>query len=355
MPLQPREISKGRKTKSSVYRERNKAFGCYTDFKVEFPTSEVVLEHIFRARCSKTSGGCQECGKPFSFFKKVPGRLAYACSCKKSHMIFPLKGTPFERCKKPLTLMLDIIYEMFCSKHGFTATQIDRKHQDIVKKNETSHLLLDKISQALGLAIFSHEFRADSTIEVDEVYPYVETGLGPYFTFKRGLGSERLQTVITFTERRSDGTVGITKAIAVEEANSVTLRRLFREFTKPTNIIYTDGSKIYNFLKFDTEFKDYFHEECNHKRKEYVNGLCHVNTVEGFNSYVKKTIHSVYLGVSKPKVQLYLNRVAFNFSFGDKTMFEVIKIIFDSFPNLNENIPNRVKCNRTAKKWLKAA
>lgn len=355
MPIIPQEISKGRKIKSSVYRKRNKLFGNYAEFKAEYETNEVVLEHMFRARYSKSIGGCLACGKPFSFYKKIPNRLAYACSCKKSPMIFPLQGTSFEKLKKPLTVISDIIYEMFCSKHGFTATQIDRKYNDIVKKNETSHLLLDRISQAMGIAIFAEEFRADSIIEVDEVYPYVETGLGPYFSFKRGLGSERLQTVVTFTERRSDGTIGVTKAIAVEDANSSTLARLFREHTKPTNIIFTDGSKIYNFLKFNSEFKDYFHQECNHKRKEYVNGDCHVNTVEGFNSYVKKTIHSVYLGVSKQKVQLYLNRVAFNFSFCDRTIFEVMDIIFKALPPLNENIPNRVKCNRTDKKWLRAA
>jgi len=352
MPLQPREISKGRKTKVSVYKKRNRDFGPLADIKETFNSSEVVLDYIFRGRCSKTLGGCSTCGRPFSFYKKVPGRYAYKCDCNKSKMIFPLKGTPLEHCKIPLNIIIEIVYELICSKHGFTARELERKYGF---KNETCHLVLDKISQLFGLAIFDKPFASDSIIEVDEVYPYVETGLGPYYSFKRGLGSERLQTVITFTERDKDGKVGITKALAIDDANTITLKKLFKELTQPTNTIYTDGSKIYNFLKFNEDFKDYFHNECNHKRKEWVNGDCHVNTVEGFNSYVKKTIHSIYLGVSKPKVQLYLNRVAFGFSFRDRTALETIEILFTSMPGLNDSIENRVKCNRAVHKWSKAA
>lgn len=352
MPLIPREILNERKTKTSVYKKRNRVFGPLADIRETFNSPEVVLDHIFRARYAKTVGECSSCGSPYSFYKKVPGRLAYRCLCKKSRMIFPLKGTPLEHCKIPLPIVIEIIYELFCSKHGFTATELERKFGF---KNETCHLILDKISQLFGLAIFNRHFASDSIIEVDEVYPYVQTGLGEYHSFKRGLGSERLQTVVTFTERDNNGKVGITKAFAVEEANSKTLKKLFSENTKASNIIYTDESKIYNFLEYDEAFKGMYHNACNHRRKEWANGDCHVNTVEGFNSFVKKTIHSIYLGVSKPKVQLYLNRVAFVFSFRDRNMLEVFEILFSSLPELNNSIEHRITCNRTKTKWSEAA
>jgi transposase-like protein len=307
-----------------------------------------VLDFIFKARCSKTTGVCPKCKRPFAFYKKVPGKYAYKCECNKSKLVFPLKGTPLEHCKKPLNLIIEIIYEMFSSKHSFTATQIDRKFD--VRKNETSHLLLNKISDWMGRAILNQEFREDSIIEVDEVYPYVQTGLGPYFKFKRGLGSERLQTVVTFVERD-----GITKAIAVDNTNSETIKNLFRKYTKSSHTIFSDESKIYNFLDNDSEFSEYNHFKCNHSQKKWVVEDCHTNTVESFNSYVKKYIHDVHLGVTSGKIQLYLNRVAFNYSFNDKTIFEAIDILFDALPGLHENIENRIKCNRTIHKWLKAA
>jgi transposase-like protein len=311
-----------------------------------------VLDYIFRARNNKTSDGCSNCQAPYHFFKKVTGKYAYKCPCNKSKLIFPLKGTPLEHSKKPLTLFIEIIYELFCSKHGLTATEVDRRFR--IGKNETSHLLLDKTSQWLGLAISGQEFKADSIIEVDEVYPRVQTGLGPYYSFKRGLGSERLKPTITLTERNSDGS-GLTKLIAVDEVNSVTLKEIFRKHTKPTNIIYTDESNIYNFLKFNEEFKGYHHEQCNHKRGDWAIGQCHVNTCEGVHSYVKKYIHNVHLGVTEEKIQLYLNRVAFNFSYRDKNFLDALDVLFNSLPSLHENIDNRVQCNRTAKKWEKAA
>ena len=370
MPLQPREILGKRKTKSSVYRDRNRTFGGFNEVQTTFNCSEIVLDYIFRARCKNTVGGCTNCGKPYHLFKKVPSRYAYKCDCKKSKLIFPLSGTPLEHCKKPLNLVIDIFYEMFVSKHGAPATEIDRRfslstkpdkndeeNPMLIRKNETSHFLLERISQMQGIAVLEQDFRADSDLEVDEVYPYVRTGLGPYYSFKSGLGSERLQPVITITERRSDGTVGLTKLLAVEETTNETLRKIFREHIKPTNRIFTDESKIYLFLDADEgEFKDNFHGKCNHKEKKWVvEGDYHVNGCEGVHSYVKKYIHYVHLGVSKEKIQFYLNRVAFNLSYRDKNVFEAIDALFSALPGLNESIENRVTCNRKSKKWLKAA
>lgn len=363
MPLVPKEVKKKRKNNSAIFRERDKAFGNENDFRVKFSTEDDVLDFAFRSRAKKTESGCSVCGGSFTFFQKVFGRKAYQCRCKKSPMIFPLSGTPFERLKVPLTAIPKVFYEMFCDKHGFTATEIDRRFSDLVKKNETSHLLLSRISQTMGLATQNREFDPDAVIEVDEVYPKVETGLGPYHDFKRGLGSERIQPLIILTQRAKMGMGGITKAFAVEEVNNKVLREIFRKHTKDTNIIHTDGSNVYNFLKFDEEFKSYFKYECNHRTKEWVRENSHVNTVEGCNSFIKTIIHRVAHGIKRDNAQLYANRVVFNYSFWDKDALTAFEILFDSLPPLNEKISDRVTCNRTKKscksknvgKWSKAA
>lgn len=349
MPLEPREIAKKRKRNGRDFQNRDKAFGCEVDFRNEYGTDDIVLEKIFMARAQKTSARC-DCGRPQTSFKRVPGKRAFKCPCGSSPLIFPLAGTPFERLKIPLIMIPIVFFEMFCDKHGFTATEIDRRFSDKVKKNETSHLLLERISQAMGIAILQRKFRPNSIIEVDEVYPKVETGLGEYYNFRRGLGSERIQPVIVLIERNPDGTAGLTKAIVVDEVNNESLRKIFREHTLPSNTIYTDGSKVYNFLKFDDEFKNYFKQECNHNRREWVVDGAHVNTVEGCNSYIKTTIHRVYKGIKRPNTQLYVNRVAFNFSFGFEPAISAMEILFGALPPLDTRIKDRVICRRTEKK-----
>jgi len=74
------------------------------------------------------------------------------------------------------------------------------------------------------------------------------------------------------------------------------------------SILITDSFKSYN------EFDKYIeHMVINHS-KEFSRGIVHVNTIEGFWSYVKNGIKGSYKAISKKYLPLYLCEFEFKYN-----------------------------------------
>jgi hypothetical protein len=58
----------------------------------------------------------------------------------------------------------------------------------------------------------------------------------------------------------------------------------------------------------------YQHFQIRHKRKVYVQGHIHTNSVEGFWSLLKRGIGGVYHSVSPKYLQTYLNEYTFRYN-----------------------------------------
>lgn len=56
------------------------------------------------------------------------------------------------------------------------------------------------------------------------------------------------------------------------------------------------------------------HENVNHSQGEYVRGAVHVNSAEGFNSRVQRTIAGVFHHISPKHADLYFNEIGFRWS-----------------------------------------
>ena len=56
------------------------------------------------------------------------------------------------------------------------------------------------------------------------------------------------------------------------------------------------------------------HESVNHSQGEYVRGAVHINSAEGFNSRVQRTIAGVFHHISPKHADLYFNEVGFRWS-----------------------------------------
>jgi transposase-like protein len=56
------------------------------------------------------------------------------------------------------------------------------------------------------------------------------------------------------------------------------------------------------------------HEVIKHSVGEYVRGIVHTNTIEGFWSLLKRGVMGTYHSVSKKYLPLYLNEFQFRFN-----------------------------------------
>ncbi|MGZ5501332.1 MAG: IS1595 family transposase [Nitrososphaeraceae archaeon] len=345
------EDSNQRLNNSKVFKERNRNFGTYKDVLKEYPTNDIILKQIFQVRYSKTLGDCPDCGMPFQTFRKVSNKPAFKCKC--GYKIYPLKGTHLEQSRTKLMDIVEFVYELFRNKHGTPATALERRFGD---EYETCRNNLHVISDWMGFSNEKKGFTKGSILEIDEVYPKVETGLGPYYKFKKGAGSERTHGVLVITERDNLATnfFGITKAFVFDKTDAKAVEKIIRKYIKPedNHTIYTDESTYYAFLRYS----GYSHIATNHSKNIYKVGESATNMVEGYNERVKTLIHRVYLGVSPKYLQLYLNRITFNHSNRSKSFFQVLNILFDSMPGLYDEVERTfIRKRKNNKRYIEQA
>ena len=75
------------------------------------------------------------------------------------------------------------------------------------------------------------------------------------------------------------------------------------------SLLCTDQWASYKVLGLD-----YPHGSVNHKRRQYVVGAIHTNTIEGFWSLVKRGIGGVYHSVSRKHLLGYLNEYVWRYN-----------------------------------------
>lgn len=319
------QISKAEKVKEA--KQRNRMVGSLDQFKKTFPTSDIVLDAIFRARLQKTEGNCI-CGRPLSLYRKIANKSAYKCGCGKK--IYPLKGTPLGGCKFNLAIMMQVFYHMFISKNGMSTAELVRLTN---VKYDTLFNIRMSVSDLMGECVMNTPFMKDLPIEADECYPYFETGYGPNFIYKRSIYSERCAAVLCLVQRN-----GICKAFVMPEKNINSVKELFAKYAPKNVTYYTDSSNLYEFLR--DKNNGYTTDFVNHRNGEFVkvgNPEVHTNGVEGFNSYMKTALHRIHKGVSYERMQSYLNNLSFNRSFLNATSFEAFDLILKSLPPLSIN------------------
>jgi transposase-like protein len=288
-------------------------------FEEAYPNKEFVFERIFEARRLKSNDKCS-CGSPISkYYERIPNTYQYRCkSCRKK--VAPLSGTPLQETKIDLSLVMKVIFRAIQSKHGISSAEIAR---DYNIKYETALKLMHKIMDWMGLVVKDYKFD-NTTVQGDETYVRVPTGLPKGFKYSRGLGSERIKPVLTLVEKG-----GNAKALVVDEVEKYTLRNFYKDNVSLSSVIYTDGSKAYNFLAKS----GYNHKECNHVKKEWsTDDGVNVNSAECLHSLLKNQIGAVNKGCSAQHLQKYANQVCFVFSNRFRDPYSAIESLFKALP-----------------------
>lgn len=104
--------------------------------------------------------------------------------------------------------------------------------------------------------------------------------------------------------------------------SNVAINKLLKKYVPVNSEVHTDEYKGYSNLKKI----GYKHKKCNHSKGKFVVQGSHTNTIEGFWSQLKRSVHGTYHAVSSKYLQTYVNEFAFRFNLrkSEKPIFDCI-------------------------------
>ncbi len=238
-----------------------------------------------------------------SMIKSEQGR--YSCNnCKKSFSV--IVGTIFEETRLPLPIWFQSIALMLNAKSSMSAKEIQRNLGITYK---TAYYLCMRIR----IGMLMPETKLNGIIEMDESYfggkarsehkiPDNEVSLATT-TQKRGRGTNKV-SVVGMVQRK-----GNVKTKLIDKLTKRNLLFMLKSNAKSDNsILMTDGFKSYK------ELETYIDRLVINHSKEYSKGIVHINTIEGFWSYVKNGIKGSFKSVSKKYLPLYLVEFEWKFN-----------------------------------------
>ncbi len=268
-------------------------------FDAEYPTDDACLDAVFQNRYGDIDC-CPSCGVIDAKFYRVSGRKCYACEwC--GYQLHPLAQTIFHKSSTPLRDWFYAIYLFSVSKNGVSAKEIER-HLGVTYK--TAHRMAKMIRSLMDEGE-NDMFSGD--VEADETY------IGG--KHKKADGYARKSVVLGIVERQGD----VIARHAISNGSRVIIPNIEKHVAK-NSTIHTDEYVAYRKL----EKMGYTHTTVNHRALEYVNGIAHTNTIEGFWGQLKRSIDGTYHSVSPKYLQTYLNEFSFRYNHRDEAVYPVL-------------------------------
>jgi transposase-like protein/predicted RNA-binding Zn-ribbon protein involved in translation (DUF1610 family) len=269
---------------------KNKEF-TVQDFFKRFPDDDSCLNHLLSIRYG-LEFECPKCGKygKFHRIKKMP---AYECAwC--GHHIHPMAGTPFHRSRTPLQKWFYAMYLFTTSRHGVAAKELQRQLGVTYK---CAWRMAHEIRKYMGKV--DGDDNLSGHVEVDETY------VGGHRPGKGGRGALGKTKVFGMLERK-----GNIMTRVVPNMKAHTLGTIIDEKIDKGTMISSDEFMSYKDLKEN----GYQHGTVNHSVKQYVNGIHHTNSLEGFWSQIKRSIRGTHIHVSKKHMAKYLGEFEYRYN-----------------------------------------
>lgn len=221
---------------------------------------------------------------------------SYACrSCKRTFT--PFVGTIFEGTQLELPKWFMIIGSILNAKGGISAKELQRNYG-------LSYKTAYYAAMRIRIGMLMPETELNGILEMDESYfggrarKHNTVDNEPTLsqvTVKRGRGTKKI-SVAGIVERQ-----GGVKTKVIEKLTKVNLLAMLKQYAnKDDSILITDGFRSYKKLDAYIE-----HLTINHS-KQFSKGLTHINTVEGFWSYIKNGIRGNYKSISPKYLPFYL-------------------------------------------------
>jgi transposase len=256
------------------------------DFNKQFKTDAACLEYIFQQRFPE-GVTCEKCGVKDHFYPVVL-RRSYACQC--GFQLYPTVGTIFHKSPTSLKTWFFAMFLMTASKNGVSAKELERQLG-------VTYKCAWRIAHQIRQLLSEEPTMLKGVVEADE------TWVGGRHKFEEKFSSKT--PVIGLLERGGD-----VIAKVVEKVDSHTLVPNIKDNVEGGSTIMTDELRAYKPMPKS----QYQHYVVKHSAKEYVRGMCHTNSLEGFWSQLKRSINGTFHSVSRKHLQKYVNEFSYRYN-----------------------------------------
>jgi transposase len=277
------------------------------DFFKRFPTDEACIAHLFDLRYGKEFG-CPKCGE-IGKFRKLAKQPAYTCNC--GHHVHPMQGTIFTDSHTPLAKWFYAIYLFTTTRHGVPAKELQRQlGVSYPTAFRMAHLIRQHMASVDGDASLGGH------VELDETF----VG-GRKHDGKPGRGAHGKTVVFGMLERGGDV---MTKIVPNASQRSL-LPHIFRNVQQRSTISTDEWLSYRNLRKLG-----FNHGTVNHKAEQWVDGIHHTNSLEGFWSMLKRSIRGTHVHVSAKHLAKYLGEFEFRYNLrhSPQVMFDRLVVSF---------------------------
>ncbi|RAZ93064.1 IS1595 family transposase [Mesorhizobium hawassense] len=235
----------------------------------------------------------------------------YQCSSGDCRFQFTVTThTPLHSTKLPLRVWLKAMWLMLQSDKGMSSVRL-------AEALGVSQPTAWRMGHALRLMV-AREHMLDGTVEVDHFHlggrPRKHPDDPPPGRGRKGQANTQKTPVMAVVQRpngNAPGTAaGDARAAVVMGLSLRAAERIIETQIEPHARLMSDEAKA--FMAIGESFAE--HETVKHSSCEYVRGAVHVNSAEGFNSRVRRTIAGVFHHISPQHADLYFHEIGFRWS-----------------------------------------
>jgi transposase-like protein len=269
-------------------------FNNLLDLASFFPDEKACREFLIKERWNGKPI-CVHCGYSEKVYSINEGKLLKCAKCRKQFTV--RVGSIFEDSALPLRKWFMAIYIFMAHKKGISSVQLAK---DISVTQRTAWFMLHRIRYAVRTRSLKKPL--DGVVEADETF------VGGKMVRDFGGQTESTNKAIVFGMKQRNGKV---IAQTIKNRSAKTIQKIIRENISPDAVLMTDEWGGYKGL--DDTYDA--HGTVNHKKKEYVRGEIHTNSIESFWALFKRGYVGTYHYMSKKHLDKYVDEFEFRYNF----------------------------------------